>query len=168
MQNPRDTASRNLNTQHHAVLKKHRVASSKCRDRQHVFSSVTLLGNAAISLLAFPKGACSHAATQGQMHGIPSMTWCCWLLDAFGVPGLNTTAELHHFTVLGGTTTTVGCATRIQTSQYSRCGQGFFEHHDVCCSHEHTLEKVAPWSVISGSFAVCISPLNLDTAGNNV
>ena len=32
----------------------------------------------------------------------------------------------------------------------------------------HTLEKVAPWSVISGSFAVCISPLNLDTAGNNV
>ena len=23
----------------------------------------------------------------------------------------------------------------------------------------HTLEKVAPWSVISGSFAVCISPL---------
>ena len=33
---------------------------------------------------------------------------------------------------------------------------------------QHTLEKVAPWSVISGSFAVCISPLNLDTAGNNV
>ena len=32
----------------------------------------------------------------------------------------------------------------------------------------HSLEKVAPWSVISGSFAVCISPLNLDTAGNNV
>ena len=32
----------------------------------------------------------------------------------------------------------------------------------------YTLEKVAPWSVISGSFAVCISPLNLDTAGNNV
>ena len=35
-------------------------------------------------------------------------------------------------------------------------------------THRHTLEKVAPWSVISGSFAVCISPLNLDTAGNNV
>ena len=27
--------------------------------------------------------------------------------------------------------------------------------------HKHTLEKVAPWSVISGSFAVCISPLRL-------
>jgi len=28
----------------------------------------------------------------------------------------------------------------------------------------HTLEKVAPWSVISGCFAVCISPLHLGTA----
>ena len=26
-------------------------------------------------------------------------------------------------------------------------------------THTHTLEKVAPWSVISGCFAVCISPL---------
>ena len=25
----------------------------------------------------------------------------------------------------------------------------------------HTLEKVAPWSAISGCFAVCISPLEL-------
>ena len=39
---------------------------------------------------------------------------------------------------------------------------------DPCGSKGDTLEKVAPWSVISGSFAVCISPLNLDTAGNNV
>ena len=29
----------------------------------------------------------------------------------------------------------------------------------VCLGQTDTLEKVAPWSVISGSFAVCISPL---------